>query len=79
MAQPSAQPCNGCGGGAVTYDAAPAQVMPMAAPADNGTILNSAPAAVEVPATEGSVIVPNADGANNARPVVDPSAFVIKK
>ena len=29
-------------------------------------------------ATEGSVVVPSADGANLRRPVVDPSAFVIR-
>lgn len=72
-----AQPCNSCGGGAVeSY--APMQY-------DNGTMYqeNIAPIQAQpmdaVPeSTEGSVIVPSADGASNRQPVVDPSAFVIR-
>jgi hypothetical protein len=46
-------------------------------PAQAAPVLQAAPAAVPA-ATEGSVIVPNGDGASTS-PVVDPSAFVIKR
>ena len=85
----TSSPCTSCGGGEVnygtqTYDAQNYQ----ATPVYSNTMETSPPVQVQpaqpvqpvaLPeATEGSVVVPSADGANLRRPVVDPSAFVIR-
>ena len=78
-------PCSGCSGGAVNYGSAPAYQesgsviygSPMqAAPVGQPAIQSVTPALPE--STEGSVVVPSTDGARIRKPVVDPSAFVIK-
>lgn len=61
--------------GSVIYDPLPSTVAEPVSPPAN--ILPSASDIVPT-ATEGSVVVPGAEGASNrARPVVDPDAFVI--
>lgn len=70
--------CNSCAGGAVQYDGN-SDVQPMQM---QGVPTQAVPVMDQAPATNGAVEVPAAaapEGAFYRRPVVDPSAFVIKK
>jgi hypothetical protein len=73
-AAPMAAPCNSCGSGAVNYDS---NMMYEQAPTMTPMSPTMAPAISVPESTEGSVIVPTADGASHS-PIVNPNAFVIQ-